>query len=182
LLDRDGFLKVADFGFAKKLDAENRTWTLCGTPEHLAPEIIQNKGHNSAADWWTLGINMYEFLAGMPPFNDDTPIGTYRLIIAGNFEFPEEFDPDAKDIITKFLTADPTKRLGCLAGLGNDVMAHPFFASIDFGELITKRIPPPFTPEVEDDEDISNFEEPEERDDDIDVSDVVVGPDDFANW
>lgn len=64
LLDRQGFLKVADFGFAKKLDDGNRTWTLCGTPEHLAPEIIQNKGHNKAADWWTLGINMFEFLAG----------------------------------------------------------------------------------------------------------------------
>lgn len=62
--------------------------------EHLAPEIIQNKGHNQAADWWTLGINLYEFLAGFPPFNDVTPIGTYRLIIAGKYEFPAGFDKD----------------------------------------------------------------------------------------
>ena len=123
LLDREGFLKVADFGFAKKLGEEGdaRTWTLCGTPEHLAPEIIQNKGHNRAADWWTLGINMFEFLAGEPPFNGDTPIGTYRLIVAGQFEFPEDFNADAADLITKFLAADPNKRFGCLEGGSQDV-------------------------------------------------------------
>ena len=53
LLDRDGHLKMTDFGFAKKLT--DRTWTLCGTPEYLAPEIIQSKGHNKAVDWWALG-------------------------------------------------------------------------------------------------------------------------------
>lgn len=53
LLDRDGHLKITDFGFAKKLT--DRTWTLCGTPEYLAPEIIQSKGHNKAVDWWALG-------------------------------------------------------------------------------------------------------------------------------
>lgn len=53
LINRDGHLKITDFGFAKKL--RDRTWTLCGTPEYLAPEIIQSKGHNKAVDWWALG-------------------------------------------------------------------------------------------------------------------------------
>lgn len=53
LIDRDGHMKITDFGFAKKL--KDRTWTLCGTPEYLAPEIIQSKGHNRAVDWWALG-------------------------------------------------------------------------------------------------------------------------------
>lgn len=57
LLDRDGHLKITDFGFAKKL--KDRTWTLCGTPEYLAPEIIQSKGHNKAVDWWALGEFIY---------------------------------------------------------------------------------------------------------------------------
>jgi serine/threonine protein kinase len=184
LLDRQGYLKVADFGFAKKLgeEAGARTWTLCGTPEHLAPEIIQNKGHHRAADWWTLGINMFEFLAGEPPFNDDTPIGTYRMIVAGVFEFPPGFDERAKDLIAKFLIADPDKRFGCLEGGAGDVLAHKFFEGIDFKKLVAKELMPPYTPDVEDDEDISNFEEPEDQDDGVDTADVTLNQADFEGW
>ena len=62
LLDREGHLKITDFGFAKRV--RDRTWTLCGTPEYLAPEIVQSKGHGLAVDWWALGILIYEMLAG----------------------------------------------------------------------------------------------------------------------
>eukprot|EP01051_Picozoa_sp_SAG22_P000655 SAG22_NODE_19_length_32182_cov_39.206963_12_plen_275_part_00 len=186
LLDRAGYLKVADFGFAKKLanhpEHGFRTWTLCGTPEHLAPEIIQNKGHNQAADWWTLGINLYEFLAGMPPFNDETPIGTYRLIIAGLYKFPADMDKDGQDLITRLLDPDPSTRLTSLTNGGKDVTEHPFFAPLDFQALKALKLPPPFVPEVEDDEDISNFEEPEEPEDDIDTADLTINPADFEGW
>jgi serine/threonine protein kinase len=73
LLDRDGYLKITDFGFAKKVVF--KTYTLCGTPEYIAPEVLLNKGHGKGVDWWTLGILNYEMLAGQPPFVDDDPMG-----------------------------------------------------------------------------------------------------------
>ncbi|KAA8633234.1 hypothetical protein SMACR_01361 [Sordaria macrospora] len=83
LLDADGHIKLVDFGFAKRLgykDDEHpvETYTLCGTPEYLAPEVIQNKGHTTAVDWWALGILIYEFLTGYPPFYHNNPLEIYR--------------------------------------------------------------------------------------------------------
>ena len=112
LLDKIGHCKVTDFGFAKRV--EYRTWTLCGTPEYLAPEIILSKGHGKAVDWWALGILMYEMLAGYPPFYDEDPLGIYQKILEGKIKFPWHFDRHSKDLIKKLLTADLTKRLGNL--------------------------------------------------------------------
>mmetsp|Transcript_73483 Transcript_73483/g.110857 ORF Transcript_73483/g.110857 Transcript_73483/m.110857 type:complete len:97 (-) Transcript_73483:381-671(-) len=76
LIASDGYLKLTDFGFAKYLEG-GRTYTLCGTPEYLAPEILLNKGHGKPVDWWTLGILIYEMLAGIDPFNDEDPMAIY---------------------------------------------------------------------------------------------------------
>lgn len=112
LLDNTGHVIITDFGFAKKF--QDRTWTLCGTPEYLAPEIIQSKGHGKPVDWWALGVLIYEMLAGFPPFFDDNPFGIYEKILAGRVQFPPHFDPNAKDLVKKLLTVDKTLRLGNL--------------------------------------------------------------------
>ena len=80
LINKNGYLKLTDFGFAKVLD-QGKTYTLCGTPEYLAPEIILNKGHGKPVDWWTMGILLYEMLVGIDPFNDDDPMMIYQKII-----------------------------------------------------------------------------------------------------
>ena len=110
LLDSEGHLKLADFGFAKKV--ATKTYTLCGTPEYLAPEVILSRGHDTCCDWWTLGVIIYEFLSGCPPFYDDNQYRVYEKILSAKIEWPRYFDSTAKDLIKKLLVTDPTKRLG----------------------------------------------------------------------
>jgi protein kinase X len=92
LINIDGFLKVTDFGFAKRIADSGKTFTICGTPEYLAPEIILNKGHSKPVDWWTLGILLYEMVVGIDPFNDDDPMAVYQKIIKGVLKFPKDCD------------------------------------------------------------------------------------------
>ena len=114
LIREDGYLTLTDFGFAKYV--EGRTFTLCGTPEYLAPEILLNKGHGKPVDWWCLGILLYEMLAGIDPFNDDDPMAIYQKILKGKVKFPRSFDKNAKSLVKHLLVADLTKRYGNLKG------------------------------------------------------------------
>lgn len=91
LIGNDGYLKLTDFGFAKILN-EGRTFTICGTPEYIAPEVILNQGHGKAVDWWTLGVLIYEMHAGIDPFSDDDAMGIYKNILKGKVSFPSVFD------------------------------------------------------------------------------------------
>lgn len=133
LLDSRGYLKLTDFGFAKVV--EDRTWTLCGTPEYLAPEIIQSDGHGKAADWWACGILCYEMLVGYPPFFDESPYGIYEKILKGQIHWPRTMDRLSKDLIRAFLNPDRTQRLGNMIGGPQDVLDHPWFRGVDWGAL-----------------------------------------------
>ena len=90
LVGNNMIVKISDFGFAKY--CETRTYTLCGTPEYLAPEVLLNKGHGKPVDWWTLGILTYEMIAGIDPFNDNDPMVIYQKILRGKIKFPRDFD------------------------------------------------------------------------------------------
>ena len=164
LLDKEGHLRITDFGFAKRLgpESDHRTWTLCGTPEYLAPEIIQSRGHGFAVDWWALGILTYEMLAGFPPFYDDNPFGIYQKILAGKIDWPRHFEPNTKDFIKRLLTADKTKRLGAVGA--REVKRHRWFKSVEWENVSLRRLKPPIVPTVSHDGDVSNYEDYEEID------------------
>jgi len=157
LLDKKGYLKITDFGFAKRVDF--KTYTLCGTPEYIAPEVLLNKGHGKGVDWWTLGILIYEMLTGEPPFVDDDPMGIYQKILGNKLSFPKGFEKSAKSLTKKFLTADLTKRYGCLKNGSLDIKKSKWFANMDWNRLQRKELVAPIIPEVSSDTDTSNFEE-----------------------
>ena len=101
LVAQDGALKLTDFGFAKKI--KYRSWTLCGTPEYLAPEIILEKGHGKAVDWWAFGVLFYEMLNGTSPFEAEDHLATYRKVLEGRVSYPQDMDADAADLIGRRL-------------------------------------------------------------------------------
>ncbi|CAE7917336.1 pkaC, partial [Symbiodinium sp. KB8] len=137
LLDAMGYLKLTDFGFAKS--CPYKTYTICGTPEYIAPEVLTGKGHGRGVDWWTLGILLFEMLAGQPPFIADSPFDIYALIMEGNVSFPPHFDRSARSLIKKLLTADLTRRYGCMVGGAQDVMNHRFFRYINWDGLLARK-------------------------------------------
>eukprot|EP00742_Colponemidia_sp_Colp-10_P000759 GILJ01000825.1.p1 GENE.GILJ01000825.1~~GILJ01000825.1.p1 ORF type:complete len:330 (-),score=65.08 GILJ01000825.1:191-1180(-) len=178
LLNADGYVKLTDFGFAKKVDF--RTYTLCGTPEYIAPEVLLNKGHGKPVDWWTLGILIYEMLVGYPPFVDDDPMGIYQKILDGKIVFPRYFDKHAKSLVKKLLTADLTKRYGNLKAGVDDIKRHKWFIGLDWEELLRKDIPAPYKPIVKSLTDTSNFEEYPDSDELAPA--VRQGDDPFEHW
>jgi serine/threonine protein kinase len=138
LLDSRGYLRLTDFGFAKIVD--DRTWTLCGTPEYLAPEIIQSDGHGKAADWWACGVLCYEMLVGYPPFFDESPYGIYERILNGQIHWPRSMDRLSRELIKAFLIPDRTKRLGNMIGGPQDILDHAWFRGVDWDALERREI------------------------------------------
>eukprot|EP00586_Coscinodiscus_wailesii_P010441 CAMPEP_0172503214 /NCGR_PEP_ID=MMETSP1066-20121228/167296_1 /TAXON_ID=671091 /ORGANISM="Coscinodiscus wailesii, Strain CCMP2513" /LENGTH=689 /DNA_ID=CAMNT_0013278855 /DNA_START=128 /DNA_END=2194 /DNA_ORIENTATION=+ len=164
VMDSAGYLKLVDFGLAKKLDT-GKTWTLCGTPDYLAPEVILNEGHDWAVDYWGLGVLIYEMTAGSPPFYADDPMEVYEKILSGNINIPSHFSRGLADLVRKLLKTYQSKRLGRTRGGTGAVMKHKWYSGFDWDGLMSRTLTVPMKPKVQNALDASNFDVyPEEED------------------
>ncbi|KAG6723609.1 hypothetical protein I3843_03G210700 [Carya illinoinensis] len=142
MLDQTGYIQLVDFRFGKKLHGE-RTFTICGMADSLAPEIVQGKGHGLPADWWALGVLVYFMLHGEMPFGSwrESELDTFAKIAKGQLNLSESLSPEAVDLLTKLLEVDENTRLGSQGP--NSVKCHPWFDGIDWEGIMNRSFPVP---------------------------------------
>ncbi|KAL6754149.1 putative cGMP-dependent protein kinase [Haematococcus lacustris] len=146
LIDLQGYVKMADFGFVKNVKRGTKTYTLCGTPEYLAPEIIMNKGHNASADWWALGVLIFELVAGLPPFMHQDRLCMFRKACARELTWPKHFSGSLKSLLDRLLDPNPLYRIGSGRAGAGEIRTHPWFAGFDWEGFQARRLPAPYMP------------------------------------
>ena len=160
LLDKNGYLKITDFGLVKEsMNQTTTTSTFCGTPEYIAPEMIEGKKYNYSVDWWSIGILIYEMLFGAPPFYDTNTNILYQMIATCKVQFPTDAPRDAVDIITKLLDKNPSTRLGSGPTGDQEIIEHPFFKDIPWQDLLEQTIPMEYIPPIKNITDVSQFDD-----------------------
>ncbi|MCJ8746973.1 hypothetical protein PDJAM_G00147970 [Pangasius djambal] len=176
MLDSDGYVKLVDFGFAKKVKCGKKTWTFCGTPEYVAPEIILNKGHGLSVDFWSLGILIFELLTGSPPFTGSDQMMTYTFILKGmeKMDFPKKITKRPGDLIRKLCKQNPSERLGNMKNGITDIKKHRWFTGFSWSGLKERTLTSPLKREVKGPTDHSYFDNYPPEDE--------IPPDELSGW
>ncbi|ODM19140.1 hypothetical protein SI65_05757 [Aspergillus cristatus] len=160
LLDREGHLLLTDFGLSKIVaaDEDGRCNSSLGTIEYMAPEVIQGKSYGKACDWWSLGALGYDLLTGSPPFKANNNAKLQEKILKQKLSLPYFLGPDAKDLLTRLMRKEPSKRLGYHMPKDlQTIKKHRFFRKIDWKALESREVPAPISPVVTDPALAENF-------------------------
>uniref|UniRef100_A0AAQ5ZUD9 non-specific serine/threonine protein kinase n=1 Tax=Amphiprion ocellaris TaxID=80972 RepID=A0AAQ5ZUD9_AMPOC len=160
MLDKDGHIKITDFGLCKEGITPDATMkTFCGTPEYLAPEVLEDNDYGRAVDWWGLGVVMYEMMCGRLPFYNQDHERLFELILMEEIRFPRNLSPEAKSLLAGLLKKDPKQRLGGGPNDAKEVMSHKFFITINWQDVEQKKLTPLFRPQVTSETDTRYFDE-----------------------
>lgn len=159
LLDSKGYCVIVDLGFAKVVT--DKTYTLCGTPLYIAPEVILCRGHDKAADIWSLGVLIYEMVYGKTPFitGISDQMTLFKTIVRGKLNFPTTTKRACNDLIARMLNRRAPFRLGCLKNGADDIRKHKWFDKIVFPAIVKKEYNAPWVPKPKDSFDTANFED-----------------------
>lgn len=158
MLDAQGYLKLIDFGIAKKLpEGESKTFTMIGTPHYMAPEVMRGHGYGTEVDLWSMGVMLYEFVCGYLPFADDLddPTEVCTAVLKDPLQFASSYkDANGKTLMKGLLTRQPRKRLGSGIGGWEDVRGADFFlqghqGGCVFDKLLGRELQPPWEPKGE---------------------------------
>ncbi|XP_042213942.1 ribosomal protein S6 kinase alpha-3-like isoform X3 [Homarus americanus] len=159
LLDADGHISLTDFGLCKEALDDQKAYSFCGTVEYMAPEVVNRRGHNTAADWWSFGVLLFEMLTGALPFQGANRKETMTLILKAKLGMPAYLSPEAQSLLRALFKRNPANRLGAGPEGVEELKRHPFFSSIDWSKLYSKEIEPPFKPAVSKADDTFYFDQ-----------------------
>ncbi|CAN7113285.1 unnamed protein product [Brassica rapa subsp. narinosa] len=157
LMDVDGHVMLTDFGLAKEFEENTRSNSMCGTTEYMAPEIVKGKGHDKAADWWSVGILLYEMLTGKPPFMGSRG-KIEQKIVKDKIKLPQFLSSEAHSLLKGLLQKEPERRLGSGPRGAGEIKEHKWFKGINWKKLEAREVKPSFKPEVSGRQCIANFD------------------------
>ena len=162
LIDETGYLKLIDFGLAKILKETEMSQSFWGTPEYLAPEMVSQKGHDKAVDWWALGVLIYEMLIGVTPFYNRSrnlmlmKIQQSKIIFPNKTKYRIDYSDEVQDVIWKLLAKKRGKRLGSIDDV-EEVLMHPWFEDMNIDDILSRKADPPFIPSFDNETDTKYF-------------------------
>lgn len=161
VLTSTGYLKLINFDLC--ISDISRTYTICGYPQYMSPEMLRSVGYGKSIDWWQLGVLLYELNSGTTPFEGENSTEIFENILDCKYNIPDDFSEDLQGLVTKLLEKDISKRYGNLKKGADDIKSHSWFKDINWLSLVNQKVKATFIPRVVGPNDLSQYTVLKER-------------------